>query len=196
MRWANNILTDAKIRASYGITGNDKIGRYESQTVYTAGSQYYNSVGGIVPASKYGNPDLKWEQTKQTNIGVDLSFLNGRIMFVADYYIKKTSDLLSDYNLPSTTGYDKMRVNLASIENKGVELSLTATPVRTRDFNWSTTVNWWKNDNKILDLAREDYINSAWLIAAGKPAGLFYGYKNLGVYEYLSLIHISEPTRP
>ncbi|KAA4712491.1 TonB-dependent receptor [Bacteroides intestinalis] len=184
MRWANNILTDAKIRASYGITGNDKIGRYESQTVYTAGSQYYNSVGGIVPASKYGNPDLKWEQTKQTNIGVDLSFLNGRIMFVADYYIKKTSDLLSDYNLPSTTGYDKMRVNLASIENKGVELSLTATPVRTRDFSWSTTVNWWKNDNKILDLAREDYINSAWLIAAGKPAGLFYGYKNLGVYEY------------
>ena len=77
-----------------------------------------------------------------------------------------------------------MRVNLASIENKGVELSLTATPVRTRDFSWSTTVNWWKNDNKILDLAREDYINSAWLIAAGKPAGLFYGYKNLGVYEY------------
>lgn len=55
-------------------------------------------------------------------------------MFVADYYIKKTSDLLSDYNLPSTTGYDKMRVNLASIENKGVELSLTTTPVRTRDF--------------------------------------------------------------
>ena len=65
-------------------------------------------------------------------------------MFVADYYIKKTSDLLSDYNLPSTTGYDKMRVNLASIENKGVELSLTTTPVRTRDFSWSTTVTGGK----------------------------------------------------
>lgn len=184
MRWSNSVLTDAKIRGSYGITGNDKIGRYESQTVYTSGSQYYNTIGGIVPADKYGNPDLKWEQTKQTNIGVDLSFLNGRIMFVADYYIKKTSDLLSDYNLPSTTGYSKMRVNLASIENKGIELSVTAVPVQTRNFSWSTTVNWWKNDNKILDLAREDYISSAWLIAAGKPAGLFYGYKNLGVYEY------------
>lgn len=184
MYWANSVLTDAKIRASYGITGNDKIGRYESKTVYVAGSQYYNGIGGIVPSSKYGNPDLKWEQTKQTNIGIDLSFLNGRIMFVGDYYIKRTSDLLSDYNLPSTTGYDNMRVNLASIENKGVELSVTATPIRTRDFSWSTTVNWWKNKNKIIDLSREDYIDDAWLIAAGRPAGLFYGYKNMGVYEY------------
>lgn len=184
MYWANSILTDAKIRASYGITGNDKIGRYESKTVYVAGSQYYNGIGGIVPNSKYGNPDLKWEQTKQTNIGIDLSFLNGRIMFVGDYYIKRTSDLLSDYNLPSTTGYDNMRVNLASIENRGVELSVTATPVRTRDFSWNTTINWWKNKNKIIDLSREDYIDDAWLIAAGKPAGLFYGYKNMGIYEY------------
>lgn len=184
MQWATDVLTDAKIRGSYGITGNDKIGRYESKTVYVGGSQYYNGTGGIIPSSKYGNPDLKWEQTKQTNIGLDLSFLNGRIAFVADYYIKKTKDLLSDYNLPTTTGYSSMRVNLASIENKGVELSLTATPVRTRDFNWTTTVNWWKNRNKIIDLSREDYIDDAWLIAAGKPAGLFYGYKNLGVYAY------------
>lgn len=184
MQWATDVLSDAKIRGSYGVTGNDKIGRYESKTVYVGGSQYYNSVGGIVPASKYGNPDLKWEQTKQTDFGIDLSFLNGRIAFVADYYIKRTHDLLSDYNLPTTTGYSSMRVNLASIENRGVELSLSATPVRTRDFSWSTTVNWWKNKNKILDLSREDYIDDAWLIAAGKPAGVFYGYKNLGIYAY------------
>lgn len=74
MQWATDVLSDAKIRGSYGVTGNDKIGRYESKTVYVGGSQYYNSVGGIVPASKYGNPDLKWEQTKQTDFGIDLSF--------------------------------------------------------------------------------------------------------------------------
>ena len=185
MRWSSDILTDAKLRGSFGITGNDKIGRYESQTTYTSGSQGYGGVGGVVPSSKYGNPNLKWEETKQTNIGLDLSFLNGRIMFVADYYIKNTHDLLADYNLPYTTGYDKMRVNLASIQNKGLELSVTAIPVKTRNFSWSTTLNWWKNDNKITDLAREDYISGgAWMVAKGQPAGMFYGYRNLGIYQY------------
>ncbi len=185
MRWSNSVLSDAKLRASYGITGNDRIGRYESYTTYTSGSQSYNGVGGVVPSSKYGNPKLKWEQTKQTNIGLDLSFLDGRIMFVAEAYIKKTSDLLADFNLPYSSGYDNMRINLAAIENKGLEFSLTAVPVRTRDFSWNTTVNWWKNKNKITDLAREDYITGgAWLVAKGQPAGLWYGYENLGVYEY------------
>ncbi|WP_291528731.1 SusC/RagA family TonB-linked outer membrane protein [Bacteroides sp. UBA939] len=185
MHWASDILTDAKLRASYGITGNDKIGRYESQTTYVSGAQSYNGVGGVVPNSKYGNPDLKWEETKQTNVGLDLSFLGGRIMFVADYYVKQTSDLLADQNLPYTTGYNNMRVNLASIENRGLELSVTAVPIRTRDFNWSTTINWWTNKNKITDLAREDYITGgAWMVAKGHAAGLWYGYENLGVYQY------------
>ncbi|MDE5701415.1 MAG: SusC/RagA family TonB-linked outer membrane protein, partial [Bacteroides sp.] len=185
MRWANNVLSDAKLRGSFGITGNDRIDRYEAYTTYTSGSQNYNGIGGVVPNSKYGNPNLKWEQTKQTNIGLDLTFLNGRIMFVADYYVKNTSDLLSELNLPYTTGYDKIRVNLAKIQNKGVELSLTAVPVKTREFSWNTTVNWWKNKNTITDLAREDYITGgAWLVAKGRPAGLWYGYKNQGIYEY------------
>lgn len=185
MRWASGFLADAKLRASYGVTGNDKIGRYESQTTYTSGSQSYNGVGGVVPNSKYGNPNLKWEETKQTDIGLDLSFLEGRILFVADYYMKKTHDLLAEQNLAYTTGYDKMRVNLASIQNKGLEISVSAVPVRTRDFSWNTTLNWWKNNNKILDLAREDYIaGGAWRVAKGEPAGLWYGYRNLGVYEY------------
>lgn len=184
MEWSRDFLTDAKIRGSFGVTGNDRIGRYESKLVYEAGDAYYNTVGGILPATKYGNPDLKWESTRQTDIGVDLTFFGGRLMFVGDYYIKKTKDLLSDYNLPTTTGYETMRVNLASIQNKGVEISVTGVPVQTRDFRWSTTVNWWKNDNLITDLSREDYIDDAWLIASGKPAGIFYGYKNMGVYEY------------
>ena len=185
MAWANNVLTDAKFRISYGVTGNDRIGRYESYSTYTSGSAYYNDVGGVVPSGKYGNPNLKWEQTKQTNVGLDLTFLGGRVAFVADYYVKNTSDLLSDYNLPYTTGYSTMRVNLASIRNRGIELSVTAVPVATKEWRWSTTVNWWKNKNTITDLATDDYVSSgAWLVAKGKQAGIWYGYKNMGVYQY------------
>ena len=129
MKWASETFTDGKIRASYGVTGNDRIGRYESQTVYSVGKAY-NGVGAVVPGTKYGNPNLKWEQTKQTNFGIDLSFWGGRMVFNADYYIKKTNDLLADQNLPFTTGYNNTRINLCAIHNQGIELSLTAVPVR------------------------------------------------------------------
>lgn len=185
MQWTKNVLTDGKFRVSYGVTGNDKVGYYESITRYTSGSYSYNGIGGVVPVSTYGNPALRWEETKQSNIGLDLNFFRGRISFVADYYVKNTKALLSDLNLPYTTGYDRMRVNLASLENKGWEFSLSAYPVRTKEFSWNTIANWWKNDNRITDLAKEDYVQSGyWMVAKGKAAGQWYGYKNTGVYEY------------
>lgn len=184
MKWAKPVLTDAKIRASYGVTGNDKIKEYESRTLYTVNGSY-NNIGASYAESRYGNPSLKWEETRQSNFGIDLSFLGGRIYFTGDYYIKKTDDLLAEQNLPYTSGYDKVRVNLAKLENKGVELSLTAVPVQTKNWRWSTTVNWWKNKNKILSLAKDDYVASnIWYVASGYPAGLWYGLKNTGVYEY------------
>lgn len=184
MKWTKPLLSDAKIRVSYGVTGNDKISAYEAMTTYTVNGNY-NNIGAVVGSSKYGNPNLKWEETKQTNFGLDLSFLDGRIYFTGDYYIKKTHDLLADQKLPYTTGYDNIRVNLASLENRGLELSVTAVPVQTRAFSWTTTVNWWKNKNKILDLAKDDYVDSSiWLVAKGKQAGLWYGWKNTGVFEY------------
>ena len=92
---------------------------------------------------------------------------------------------MADQKLPYTTGYDNIRVNLASLENRGLELSVTAVPFQTRAFSWTTTVNWWKNKNKILDLAKDDYVDSSiWLVAKGKQAGLWYGWKNTGVFEY------------
>ncbi len=185
MDWSNSWLSDAKLRASWGVTGNDRVGYYESQIRYTSGSYSYNGVSGVVPVGTYGNPNLHWEETRQTDFGLDLSLFDGRASFTADYYVKETSDLLSDMNLPYTTGYEKMRVNLASIENKGVELSFSVYPVRTKDYSWQTTVNWWKNKNTITDLARDNYVQSSiYYVAKGYPAGLFYGYKNLGVYEY------------
>lgn len=185
MDWASNVVSDAKLRGSWGVTGNDRVGYYEYQTLFTSGEYSYNGTSGVVPVATYGNPSLHWEETKQTNFGLDLNLFNGRVTFIADYYIKETSDLLSTMSLPYTTGYDKMRVNLASIENRGLEFSLSGYPIMTKDFKWNTTVNWWTNKNKITDLAKEDYVESSlWLVAKGKAAGQWYGYKNEGVYEY------------
>lgn len=178
-------LSDAKLRFSWGRTGNDRVGYYESQLRYTSGSYTYNGISGVVPVSTYGNPNLQWEQTEQTDIGLDLSLFGGRASLVADYYIKSTSDLLSNMNLAYTTGFDNMRVNLAEIENKGFELSLSGFPVKKKNVSWQTTVNWWKNRNTIKNLSREDYIQSGtWYVAQGYSAGLFYGYNNMGVYPY------------
>ncbi len=90
MRWANDVLTDGKFRASYGITGTDQVGYYDSITRYTSGSYSYNGVGGVVPVSTYGNPELRWEETSQSNIGVDLNLFRGKVSIVADYYVKNT----------------------------------------------------------------------------------------------------------
>jgi TonB-linked SusC/RagA family outer membrane protein len=185
MDWSNSWLSDAKLRASWGVTGNDRVGYYESQTRYTSGTYFYNGISGVVPVSTYGNPNLHWEETRQLDFGLDLGMFDGRANFTADYYIKETSDLLSNLNLPYTTGYNTMRVNLASIENKGLELSLSGYPIREKNFKWQTSVNWWTNKNKITDLAKENYVQSSYYyVAKGQSAGLFYGYKNLGVYEY------------
>ena len=185
MDWSRNWLTDGKLRASWGVTGNDRVGYYESQLRYSSGSYSYNGIAGVVPVSTYGNPNLHWEQTEQTDFGIDLNFLDGRANLTADYYVKTTSDLLSNMNLPYTTGFSTTRVNLASIENKGYELSLSGYPIRKNDFSWQTGINWWTNENTIIDLSREDYIQSSmYYVAKGYSAGLFYGYNNMGVYQY------------
>ena len=184
MEWASDWLTDGKIRGGWAVNGNDRIGNYDSQTLYTT-SGLYNGQASVVAASRYGNPNIKWEETRQSGIGLELGLLNGRASLVADYYYKKTTNMLSSMGLPYTTGYSDMRVNLASLENKGFELTLAGYPVRNRDFFWYTSVMWWTNKNKILDLSRDDYVASGkWMVAKGKPAGQWYGYKYLGVFAY------------
>ncbi|MDR2148648.1 MAG: TonB-dependent receptor [Tannerella sp.] len=184
LAWTKSIMSDGKIRGGWAVTGNDRIGNYESQILYVSESGY-NGVKSVGPSSNYGNPTIRWEETRQSGVGIDLSFLKGRANLTADYYYKKTTDLLSSMNLPFTTGYSSMRVNMASLENKGFELTLSGTPVRTKDFSWQTTVMWWTNKNKILDLAREDYVaGGKWMVAKGKSTGQWYGLNYLGVYAY------------
>ena len=178
------ILTDGKIRASWGITGNQEIGDYDSYQQFEFGSYFYNGVSGVRTSPRMGNPALKWEETTQSNIGLDLTFLNGRISFIGDYYVKETKDLLYDDPLPNELGFPgRVRTNAGSIQNKGVELMVVAYPVRTKDISWQTSLNWSMVRNKITSLPT-DYIDDIWSVEQGKEAGNFFGYKFLGIYEY------------
>ena len=185
MGWSKKYLDDAKLRLSWGMTGNQNIGNYESMNLYTFGTYYYQDVSGVNTSTSFGNPDLKWEQTKQTNLGVDLALLKGRMTVTADYYIKTTDGLLYNSLMPSELGYSTIKVNLGSIENQGYEFNIGGTPVQKKNFSWQTSINFSINKNKIVSLAGGDYVsNSAWLVATGQPIGQFYGYKAKGVYQY------------
>jgi len=177
------VLTDAKVRASWGTTGNQGIGDYDAAQQFVFGSYFYNGVSGVRTNSRMGNGALKWEQTIQTDLGLDLSFLGGRISFTGDYYKKVTSDLLYDDPLPYEIGFSKARVNRGGIQNVGIELMLTAYPIRTKDFSWQSTVNWATVKNTITSLPT-DYIDDIWSVEQGKEAGNFFGYKYLGIYQY------------
>lgn len=177
------VLTDAKVRASWGTTGNQGIGDYDAAQQFVFGSYFYNGVSGVRTNSRMGNGSLKWEQTIQTDLGLDLTFLGGRISFTGDYYKKVTSDLLYDDPLPYEIGFSKARVNRGGIQNVGVELMLTAYPIRTKDFSWQSSVNWATVKNTITSLPT-DYIDDIWSVEQGKEAGNFFGYKYLGIYQY------------
>lgn len=179
-----NILTDGKLRASYGVTGNQSIGDYDAYQQYIFGSYIYNGVSGVRTNTQLGNNNLRWESTAQTDIGMDLTFLNSRATFTADYYIKNTKDLLYNDPLPYEVGFPgSARVNRGGIQNKGIELTLSGYPIRTKDFTWNASVNWTMIRNKITSLPT-NYIDDIWSVQQGEEAGNFYGYKYLGIYQY------------
>ena len=190
MDWARKYLTDGKLRMSYGATGNDQIGPYESILTYTFGSNYYNGVSGVATNSTFGNNRLSWESTTQLDIGTDLTLLNGRLSITADYYNKLTSKLLYSAPLPSNTGFNSVKVNVGDIQNKGFEFLVSGYPVRTKDLQWNISYNMSFNNNTVKKLyGGTDLLPSGsgahvWRVSEGGRLGDFYGYKALGVYAY------------
>ena len=173
-----------KIRVSWGVTGNQEIGDYDAFQQFEFGSYFYYGVSGVRTSPRMGNDALKWEETAQTNIGLDLTFLKGKISFIGDYYVKHTTDLLYDNPLPNELGFPgRVRTNIGSLQNKGVELMVTAYPVRSKNFSWMTSANWSMVRNKITSIPA-DYIDDIWTVQVGREAGNFFGYKFLGIYEY------------
>lgn len=192
MDWSRNVLSDARIRASYGIVGNERVGNYDALLRYGFG-QYYNGVPAVAFGSSFGNPQLSWESLVQTNIGMDLSFLKGRISFAADYFNKITEDLLYNRPLPRETGFTGVRVNLGSIQTKGIEFQVNAIPITKKNLEWNVIANFSKYNGTVRSLYNGESFqsgntgeggNAGWLIQEGGRLGDFYGWKALGVYAY------------
>jgi TonB-linked SusC/RagA family outer membrane protein len=188
-------LSDLKIRASYGLSGNQEVPEYQSldslaSQNYVFGSVY--SYRGVGP-SRIGNPDIKWETTAQFDAGVDVGFFQNRVVATADYYIKRTRDLLLEEELPTTSGYERVVRNIGSNQNKGVELSLYTYNLVNK-FKWNTIFNISANRNEILDLGQvteftagrgSNFLNvpTTGIVRVGQPVGLFYGLVSDGVFK-------------
>lgn len=185
MNFAKPYLEDAKLRYSFGQLGNDKIGDYESYTKFGFAGNY-NGIGAAVPIANFGNPYIKWETTTQNNIGMDLSFFKGRLGITADYYVKETSNLLYPRELAKETGYSTVLVNVGTIQSKGFEFVATGTPITNKNFEWSIMGNITFERGKVKKLAGGIplFVGNKWYVEEGGKIGNFYGWKNLGVYQW------------
>lgn len=168
-----------KLRVSYGLTGNAEIENFASLGLY-AGDGGVAGVPGQRP-TQLANPDLKWEQTAQFDIGFDFGFLNNRITGEVDYYIKKTQDLLLNVNLRGDSGFENQIQNVGNLENKGVELVINSANL-VGNLKWNTSFNIARNRNEITNLNGQviegDFLSRA---VEGEPIGIFYGPKYAGV---------------
>ncbi len=190
----NNILTDLKIRYSWGQNGNANIpSLYPSYTTYifNTGNGAYDIDGtnssttsGITLAST-GNPDLKWETTTQNNIGVDLQFLGGAINLTADYYIKKTRDMLTIPPALDVAGANAaVWLNTGDMKNHGWEVSLGYNSPIYGDFSWNGSLNISQYKNKLVKLnSRQKFIGGDQRLIPGEPMGVYYGYVCDGIFQ-------------
>lgn len=183
-------VSELKLRASYGVTGNFNIGNFQylgtvSSVTYSPNNQ---TVNGIAQAS-IENPSLSWEKTKGVDFGFDLGLLNNRISLSMDYYDNRTSDMLYNVNTPAVTGFTSTITNAGSVRNHGIELELE-TKNLVGEFQWNTAFNLTRNRNEVLDLAGVDQrinVNPTWamnwILRPGDPMFSYYGYKMIGVYQ-------------
>lgn len=194
-----NTFSDLKLRVSYGITGNDGIGDYQYMPRLTPWGVVVSPdgfSGGNEPAN-LANPDLKWEETAQTDIGLDMGFFNDRLTATIDVYKKRTTDALLNIPVGGWWGFGTQRINSGVIDNKGIELGITTTNFRTDKFLWTTSLNVAYNKQEIVALADNVKIISTntsnpsgtvsgqefTRLEPGREMGVLYGYKYAGVIK-------------
>lgn len=212
-------ISSAKIRTSYGVTGNNRVDDFAYLPSLLMPVTYSYSFGnatptnGVIPGDA-GNGGLRWESTRQLDLGFDLGLFNERINLTVDLYRKNTVDLLLDADVPFTTGYSNAFRNIGEIRNEGLEIALNTVNVRNKKFTWESSFNISFNRNKIMALSADQqnlfgfvtvfaqYNNSPlYLSQVGQPAGMFYGYIYDGVYQYDDFIknnnsYTLRPDRP
>jgi len=183
--WAKPALVDGKLRASYGVTGNEDISNYASWPLYTS-TNSYNGIGGLSPNLTYA--DLGWERTEQYDLGMDLVLLRSRLNLGFDYYVKNTTDLLYNVQVPKETGYSSMTKNVGSIRNNGWEFSLRSNIIQTRDWGWDVNFNISNNNAVILELADHTPFytgtRSVVYVQENHRLGEFYGVRHDGIFPY------------
>lgn len=188
----NSYISNLKFRTSIGATGNQEIGNYEFlQNLASTNTIFLDTYYTALYRSTFGNPDLKWEKTTQWDIGVDVSFFNQRIDLSADYYYKKTTDLLLNAPVPNTSGLNNIMRNIGSVRNQGVELTLNTRNIETKNFNWTSSFMFNMNRNKILSLGENDEDifpgpvhtqGNLVILRVGQPVGSLWGLTRLGTW--------------
>lgn len=193
-----NAISNLKLRLSYGVTGNPSISPYQS--LASLASLYASSGGSTVPAvTPYqpANPDLKWESSYQTNIGLDLGLFKDKITLSLDYYNIDTRDLIMANNgVPWYLGYlnPEILTNVGEVNNKGIEIALYTSNINKGDFTWTSDLIFSKNKNTVTTLINDaDWFGNAapsyfsvdrtYILREGEEVGLFYGYDYAGVYQ-------------
>lgn len=199
-----DVFGDLKFRVGYGVSGNSLgFDAFYSRQVYGSTGWFTSADGDnyrVLGATRNANPDLKWEKTAMLNVGFDFGFFNNRLSGTVEYYDKRTSDLIYNYRVSTLLyPYSEMWANVGDISNKGVEITINAVPVQTKDFTWSTTLNLSHNKNKVESMSNSEYtvnfidmadpnINSysgqhVQRLMEGAPIGQFYLWEWAGYDE-------------
>jgi TonB-dependent starch-binding outer membrane protein SusC len=186
-------ISDLKLRLSYGKTGNEGIPAYsylaQLQNTYYASN---NSVTFGMSPSSLANPNLKWETTSQYNVGADIGLLNNRLNITFDYYLKQTRDMLLDAPIAAQSGFYSQWLNIGSIDNSGIELSLNTVNISTKNFKWESNFNISFNNNIVNNIGGASFIPvnvaGSWIrnagrVILGQPIGAMYGFAYQGVYQ-------------
>ncbi len=197
MKDAQKWLDNLKLRVSFGTSGNDQISSGLTETLWTTGTATVNgeSVTTYMPASTLGNPDLKWETTISRNLGLDFSFLNGKVRGSIDYYWNTTKDVLMLVPCDPTSGFSYQMQNIAQTSNKGIEFSLNYEIIRQKDWNLSFGLTYNFNKNNV-DKLQDGVLASAhtgwgssmrvptydYIVKEGEPVGLVQGMQSAGFY--------------
>ena len=180
------VVSDGKLRASYGVNGTLPSSFYGYQNWYKYG-QYYNGKSGMAIVG-IGNPELQWEKNRSVNFGLDLTLLD-RISVTFDYYVRTTSDLIFDLPVSAVPGYynndrdSKKAVNVGSLRNRGYEITIQSNNLQTKDLTWTTMLNFGHNHNELTKIYGEEnqIISGVRIHKVGEPYYSYYGYEYAGV---------------
>ncbi len=203
-------LSDLKLRVSYGIAGNQEIGNFRSLLILGPGQNAVigdNVRTGVAP-TQLANPDLKWEETSQLNVGVDFGLWNDRLSGSVDWYNKTTNDLLIEFTVPQPTVVPTRLDNVGEVSNKGLEIALNTVNIASGGLFWRTNFNFATNKNEVVDLGGRASIVygrvsgaglsdiQAQIAIKGQPLGTFFGPKFLGYDAAGNEILSTDPGRP